>query len=142
MDCVEQRRSRKPFDYGIGFTVMKKRKVMPMIISWQEETDSLGPDTGLVFSSCQGLSSAVSWLLWTPGSGSSSTCSVRTGRRAWTRVRPIPIFIPIPIPIPGTDTRYQYRYEKNRYEPGIGIGSVWGIFGISVSVSVGAYRYR
>ena len=53
-----------------------------------------------------------------------------------TRVRPIPIFIPIP----GTDTRYRYRYEKNRYE--IGIGSVWGIFGISVSVSVGAYRYQ
>jgi len=26
VDCVEQRRSRKPFDYGKGFTVMKKRK--------------------------------------------------------------------------------------------------------------------
>ena len=26
VDCVEQRRSRRPFDYGIGFTVMKKRK--------------------------------------------------------------------------------------------------------------------
>ena len=24
---MEQRRSRRPFDYGIGFTVMKKRKV-------------------------------------------------------------------------------------------------------------------
>ena len=46
--------------------------------------------------------------------------------------------------------RYQYLY-RYRYQvpiPGIGmspvsvIGSVWGIFGISVSVSVGAYQYR
>ena len=42
------------------------------------------------------------------------------------RVRPIPGMIPIP----GTNTRYLYLYEKNRYDPAI--GSVWGIWGISV----------
>ena len=44
--------------------------------------------------------------------------------------------------IPGTDTRYPYLYEKNRYEPGI--GSVWEIWGISVSVQYRyeGYRYR
>ena len=44
VDCVEQRRSRKPFDYGIGFTVMKMRKEKKEgdanDNNWQEKTDS------------------------------------------------------------------------------------------------------
>ena len=64
-------------------------------------------------------------------------------QRHCIRVRPIPGMIPIP----GTDTRYRYLYKKNRYEPGIGIGSIWEIWeiwGISVSVQYryGGYRYR
>ena len=64
------------------------------------------------------------------------TSEVEKQENIFFRVRPIPGMIPIP----GTDTQYQY-------EPGIGIGSVWGIFGISELILVRyggfrAYRYR
>ena len=42
VDCVEQRKSRKPFDYGIAFMKMRKEKKEGDANdnNWQEKTDS------------------------------------------------------------------------------------------------------